>query len=45
VLGCGGRQLGANLAERVFERNSRIASLAFWKNYRDAWWISRRKTA
>jgi hypothetical protein len=43
--GCVGCQLGANLGKRVFEGNSRIASLAFGKNDRNTWWSSRRKTA
>jgi hypothetical protein len=45
MLGCADCQLGANLSKRIFERNSRIASLAFEKNYRDAWWSGRREGA
>jgi hypothetical protein len=45
MLGCAGCQLGSNLSKRVFEGNSRIASLAFDENDRDTWWNSRRKTA
>jgi hypothetical protein len=40
-----GCQLGVNLSKRVFEGNSRVASLAFNKNDGDTWWSSRRKTA
>ncbi len=45
MLRFAGCQLGVNLSKRVFEGNSRIASLAFNKNDRDTWWSSRRKTA
>jgi hypothetical protein len=45
MLGCAGGQLGANLSKRVFESNSRIASLEFGENDRDTWGSSRCKTA
>jgi hypothetical protein len=32
MLGCAGCQFGANLSKRVFEGDSRIASLALRKN-------------
>jgi hypothetical protein len=45
VLRYAGFQLRTNLSKRVFERDSRIAGLAFDKDDRDTWWSSRRKTA
>ncbi len=45
MFGCAGRKAGANLSKRVFESNSRIASLSFGKNYRDTRRSGRRQTA
>ncbi len=45
MLECASRQCGANLSERVFESNSRIASLGFEDNDRNAWRSRRRESA